>query len=184
MDRTLITSDRLDTFSKLKPLVDHVDGIVAEVGVYKGGSLKVLAKLFDDVAVLGFDTFEGLPEEQWVESEIHEIGDFHDTTLEDVQEFLRDCTNVVLTKGIFPDSAKGLEDYKFKLVHIDTDFYLSVKLSLEWFWPRMVSGGIIVLDDYRWGNCPGVEQALEEFSMEQGIWIASFAKYQAHIFKP
>jgi len=179
MSNTLITQDRLTTFSLLRPLVPK-EGLVAEVGVYKGGSLKVLAKLFDDTAVLGFDTFEGLPKEQWIESEIHEPGDFHDTTMKDVQEFLHDCPNVVLIKGLFPTSAKGMDDYKFRLVHLDTDFYLGTKLSLEWFWPRMESGGIIVFDDYKWPNCPGVEQVLKEF----GEPVHQAADYQAYIKKP
>lgn len=182
MINTLITQDRLNTFDQLS--LNIPEGLIAEVGVYKGGSLKVLAQLFADRPVLGFDTFEGLPKEQWIESEIHEAGDFHDTTLEDVQEFLRDCPNVVLTKGLFPDSGKHFEDHTFALVHLDTDFYLGTKLSLDWFWPRMNSGGIIVLDDYNWPNCPGVKQAVEEYSLKEGIWIHSLANYQAHLYKP
>lgn len=182
MINTLISQDRLNTFEQLS--INVPEGLVAEVGVYKGGSLKVLAQLFSDRPVLGFDTFEGLPKEQWIETEIHEIGDFHDTTLEDVQDFLRDCPNVVLTKGLFPDSGKPFEDQKFALVHLDTDFYLGTKLSLDWFWPRMNSGGIIVLDDYNWPNCPGVKQAVEEYSLKEGIWIHSLANFQAHLYKP
>lgn len=182
MENTLITQDRLDTFGLLELITP--EGVVAEVGVYKGGSLKVLAQLFDDKLVLGFDTFEGLPEEQWIESEIHEPLEFNDTSLQEVQEFLADCPNVVLVKGLFPQSGEPYKDLKFSLVHLDTDFYLSTKLSLEWFWPRMVQGGIIVFDDYNWKNCPGVLQALEEHSMNEGVRIRSFAEYQAHIYKP
>lgn len=183
MDNTLITQDRLNTFEQLKPLVPN--GVVAEVGVYKGGSLKVLAKLFDDRPVLGFDTFEGLPKEQWIESELHEAGDFNDTSLKEVQEFLSDCPNVILTKGLFPDSGAQYSNVQFALVHLDTDFYLGTKLSLEWFWPRMQQGGIIVFDDYLWPNCPGVEQVLVEKAIgEYKVPIKKIANYQAYIIKP
>jgi len=184
MINTLVTQDRLDTFTKLVPQLKSVDGMVAEVGVYKGGSLKHLARLFDDTAVIGFDTFEGLPKDQWIESEIHEPGDFHDTTYEEVMEFLSDCPNVVLKKGLFPQSAKGLEDYKFKLVHLDMDFYLGTKLAIDWFWPRMEKGGVIVFDDYTWPNCPGVYEAVGELSMREGIWVHPGAQYQAYVVKP
>lgn len=184
MDNTLISQDRLDTFDTLREQLKEVDGLVAEVGVYKGGSLKVLAKLFDDTAILGFDTFEGLPKEQWIESEIHEPGDFHDTTLREVTEFLHDCSNVVLKQGLFPSSAKGLEDYRFKLVHLDMDFYSGTKLAIEWFWPRMESGGVIVFDDFMWPNCPGILQALGDHAVKEGLKIHLATQYQAYIIKP
>lgn len=178
MDNTLITSDRLDTFSKLRPQVP--EGLIAEVGVYKGGSLKVLAKLFDDRPVIGFDTFTGLPEEHWNEEELHKPGDFNDTSIESVQEFLRDCPNVVLVEGVFPYSAIPFKDKEFALVHADMDFYLGTTLCIEWFWPRLVKGGIIVFDDYKWANCPGVQRALGEF----GYPIHTLTEYQAYIIKP
>lgn len=183
MDNTLISQDRLDTFEKLKSLVP--EGIVAEVGVYKGGSLKVLGQLFDDRLVLGFDTFSGLPKEQWVESEIHEPEEFNDTTFEDVQEFLSDCPNIVLIKGLFPESGEQYQGMRFSLVHLDTDFYLSTKLSLEWFWPRMLPGGIIVFDDYQWENCPGIVKVLDEVAIGQyKVPVRKIAEYQAYIIKP
>lgn len=178
MENTLITSDRLSTFRTLKPFIP--EGVIAEVGVYRGGSLKLLGQLYDDRAVLGFDTFEGLPKEQWIESEFHDPGDFNDTTYDEVQEFVAECPNVVLVKGLFPQSGAVFADYKFSLVHIDTDFYEGVKQSLEWFWTRMNSRGIIIFDDYDWPNCPGVQQALGEFG--EPIHLA--ADYQAYIIKP
>lgn len=178
MDNTLITQDRLDTFHILEDLIP--DGVIAEVGVYKGGSLKVLGQIFDDRLVLGFDTFEGLPKEQWIESEIHDIGDFNDTSLEEVQEFLADTPNVVLVKGLFPDTGQEYRTMKFALVHVDTDYYLGVKACIHWFWSRMEPGGIMVFDDYQWHDCPGVQQALEEF----GEPVYELANYQAYIVKP
>lgn len=182
MENTLITSDRLNTFALIKHLIP--EGVVAEVGVYKGGSLKLLGQLYDDRPVLGFDTFEGLPKEQWIESEIHDPGEFNDTTYDEVLEFVAECPNVVLVKGLFPDSGRQFADTKFALVHVDTDYYLGVKACLDFFWPRMVEGGAMIFDDYKWANCPGVQEALEEFSIREGVWIGSYAKYQAHIYKP
>ena len=156
-------------------------GYFAEVGVYKGGSLRHLATSFPNKSILGFDTFEGLPKEQWTNIEIHKPGEFSDTSFEAVSEFLKDCcNNVSLVQGIFPDSADPMRDLNFSFVHIDTDFYLSVKACLDWFWPRLLTGGIIVLDDYLWPACPGVKQALDEFDKP---YQKTEAEYQAYMIK-
>lgn len=177
MDNTLITQDRLDELVRLCKLTKA--NFIAEVGVYKGGSLKVLSENFPSAMIYGFDTFEGLPGEQWNENEIHKPGEFSDTRLETVYNFIR-SENVILQKGLFPISGKDYQDYKFDFVHIDTDFYKAVKESLYWFWPRMNKEGIIVFDDYDWPNCPGVKKALDESGLK---YKKTDAKYQAYLIK-
>ena len=153
-------------------------GFFAEVGVYKGGSLKYLATSVPDRFVFGFDSFEGLPGGQWLETDGHKPGEFSDTSVQAVQTFLQDCDHrTKLVKGIFPDSACFAKDFKFSFVHIDTDFYLSVKACLEWFWPRLLPGGIMVLDDYEWPACPGVRQALDDFGKPYQKTAADFQAY-------
>jgi O-methyltransferase len=176
MDNTLITGDRLATFTRNAHLVPK--GIICEVGVYKGGSLKHLSELFPERLIFGFDTFEGLPPEQWSEAEHHKAGEFNDTSMEAVRNFVN-SDNVTLIKGLFPDSAPSSMK-KIALAHIDTDFYLSVKVCIEWFVPKMVKGGIIVFDDYQWPNCPGVKQAIDE----AGLPVTVSADFQAIYIKP
>jgi O-methyltransferase len=176
---TLITEDRLKSIVSLLKKAPHT-GAIAEVGVYKGGSLKVIAQAVPNRPVLGFDTFEGLPKEQWTEGELHKPGDFSDVTLESVYQFVKDTPNIILIKGLFPASGDAFKHMQFAFVHIDTDFYEGVKQSLEWVWPRLVVGGIVVFDDYEWSNCPGVKRALEEF----GQPVRKGANYQAYLIKP
>jgi len=178
MENTLITFDRLNNLVKLCESTWHET--IAEVGVYKGGSLKTLAQAFPTSVIFGFDTFEGLPEEQWTDKEIHKPGEFNDTDIKSVYEFINN-PNVVLIKGLFPESAKHYKDQKFDFVHLDTDFFISTVKSLLWFWPRMNYGGIIVFDDYGWPNCPGVKQALTEFG--HPVHETENVKYQAWIQK-
>lgn len=173
MDNTLITQDRLDTFKRNAHLIP--DGIIAEIGVYKGGSLKYLTELFPDREVIGFDTFEGLPKKFWLKSEHHEVGEFNDTSFESVSDFVPEAK---LIKGLFPDSAEEITG-KYALVHIDTDYYKSIKACLDYVWPKMAKGGMIVVDDYDWPNCPGVKKALEELGKP---YVVS-ADYQAVIVK-
>lgn len=181
MENTLITNDRLENLIKLCGSTKHET--IAEVGVYKGGSLKTLVQAFPKAKAYGFDTFEGLPQEHWRESEIHKPGDFSDTDMVSVYKFIS-SENIVLIRGLFPESAIEYMDSirkTFDFVHIDTDFYEGVTRSIEYFWPKMNEGGIIVFDDYGWPNCPGVKQALTEFG--HPVHETENVKYQAWIIK-
>lgn len=177
MENTLITADRLDSLVKLCNKTNAE--VIVEVGVYKGGSLKTLSEAFPNASIFGFDTFEGLPEKQWREGEVHKPGDFSDTSREAVEKFI-DNDNVKLIEGLFPESAYDyLTSHPVDFVHIDTDFYEGVKECLQFFYPNLTKGGIMVFDDYGWPNCPGVKKALEEF----GELIYESVPYQAYIIK-
>ncbi len=154
----------------------NVPGAVAELGVYQGGSAKVLAFAFPDRPCLLFDTFEGIPFKG--ESDTHDVGEFS-ASMEEVRAALEGYPNVTFVKGVFPDTASPYKDLRYAFVYLDADQYQSTKDGLEFFWPRMSPGGIIALDDYRWPQCPGVEKALLEF----GIEIHSPVPYFAFIKK-
>ncbi len=48
-------------------------------------------------------------------------------------------------------------------MHLDVDLYAPTRFALDFFDRRLVTGGIVVVDDFRVVSCPGVEQAVEEF---------------------
>jgi hypothetical protein len=60
-----------------------------------------------------------------------------------------------------------VEDRRFKLVHIDVDLYQPTRDSVEFFYPRMVPGGVILCDDYGSTRCPGARRAMDEFFFEK-----------------
>lgn len=162
MENSLLDQDRINSILKYAHLAP--EGYFAEAGVYKGGICKLLGQQFPNRTILGFDTFEGLPADYWKPLEKHRPKDFQDTSIEEVYKFIS-LPNVRLIKGLFPDSATEFADDVFAFVHLDLDFYQSTKLALEWFWPKMVKGGWILLDDIDWHMCPGVRKALDEFGL-------------------
>jgi len=84
---------------------------------------------------------------------------------------------VRLKRGLFPDTAAGLESETFAVVHLDGDLYETTRAGLDFFWPRMVTGGVIVLDDYGLHDCPGVTRAVDEL----GVSFEQTARYQVAI---
>jgi len=142
--------------------ISFLEGDVAEIGVSKGGTLKIIAEsVSKNKTIYGFDTFEGMPDLFCDKDVSHKIGDFSDTSLERVAELLKDNKNVVLVKGIFPESSDIVSDKRFSFVHVDCDLYKSTLSSCEFFYERLVDGGIMLFDDY--GFLKGARTAVDEF---------------------
>jgi len=147
---SVLSTDRINRISALLQSANHLEGDIAEVGSYKGGSGHYLNVHSKGKRVFLFDTFNGIPMKG--ELDAHPIGDFGDTSFETVKEYFSDSPNVSVVKGIFPYSAKGIikDSDRFCFVHIDADQYESTIDSLEFFYPKMVQHGIIVCDDWKW----------------------------------
>jgi O-methyltransferase len=149
-----------------------VEGALAELGVYKGDFAWQLNGQFPDRKLYLFDTFEGFHEEDiTVEREIGaskaQARDFSDTGEEDVLARMPYVKQVVLKKGRFPEVLQGLEE-KFAVVSIDADLYAPTLAGLTYFYPRLNSGGIIILHDYNNRRFGGVKKAVETYESEHG----------------
>ena len=139
-------------------------GDIAEVGVYRGGTARILTETSRPFAksVHLFDTFEGMPAVDR-SKDIHREGDFADTSVAAVKKQLGELTNYVIHKGIFPATAGEVAGELFSLVHIDVDIYRSVLDCCEFFYPRVAVSGLLVFDDYGSESCPGAKMAVDEF---------------------
>jgi O-methyltransferase len=177
VERSLVDPDRLLNLAQFMRTTINLAGDVAEIGVYRGGTAKLIAQMMPTKIVHLFDTFEGMPE---VDSKIdlHKKGDFSDTSLEAVKEYLSGINNVQYYKGLFPETSKPVENKKFCFVHIDVDIYTSVIDCCNFFYPRMTPAGIMIFDDYGFFTCPGAKKAVEDF------FSYNSGKNERHIFLP
>lgn len=147
-----------------------LDGDVIECGVWRGGSAKLLHDIIRERApekcLHLFDSFEGMAKTD-AALDSHEAGDFRDTSLEHVKDFVvgsnQSDDGVRFHKGWIPDSFAGLEDLRPCFVHIDLDLHQSIQDALAFVYPRMVSRGVIVFDDYGFASCAGARRAVDEF---------------------
>jgi O-methyltransferase len=158
-----------------------IAGDVAEVGVYMGGSAKIICEAKGNRRLHLFDTFEGLPEK----SETHDSARFHKNqyscTLEPVKRLLNKYPNVFFYKGMFPSTAGPINDTPFSFVHLDVDLYDSTKNCLEFFYPRMNKGGVIISHDYV--NSKGVKTAFHEYFEHKPTPVLELADNQCLVMK-
>lgn len=162
---------------KLLGSVAGLPGDVAECGVYQGATLIPAGMYLHQnkipKEVFGCDSFEGFDEAVLSEialggsDEPHKkVGGFGDTSYLLIQEKVRRLglqERVHLLKGFFRETLHELGDRRFCFVHLDCDLYDSYKTCLEFFYPRLVPGGIILFDEYNDPPWPGCNKAVDEF---------------------
>lgn len=156
-----------------------VEGEYAEVGVFKGASAKTICEVKEDKALHLFDTFEGMPDTDSLDSRFRR----HMFTgkLESVKKRLEKYNNVHFYKGLFPSTATPVQDKKFSFVHLDVDIYQSTADCLEFFYSRMHSGGIILSHDF--SQAAGVRQAFTEFFQDKPESIIELSITQCMVIK-
>lgn len=158
----------------------HLKGDTAECGVYLGASSYLICQenAFASSSRMHyvFDSFEGLSQpiacdgEHWKANALcASEADFH----KNLSPFTGQYKTL---KGWIPERFSEVASREFAFVHLDVDLYEPTSASIQFFYPRLVTGGILVCDDYGFSTCPGATKAINEFmedKAEQIIYPAS-----------
>lgn len=160
----------VNPLDKLKLMADHfltvkdLPGDVADLGTCKGGTAMVLRRLAPDKHLHLFDTWEGTP---YNDPLCHHRKGEWTVSLEECQKLVGNGELTDYYKGVFPDIAHNWwierEDRGFCFVYVDMDTEQATRDAIEFFWPRLVPGGKMVIDDYGWEPCAGVQKVVDEF---------------------
>jgi O-methyltransferase len=164
---------------------NNIKGDIVECGVWKGGSigacLLTLIKLNKlDTKIWLYDTFEGMNAPTNFDLDINGNLAFERMQNEDIEDswlwakaelnlvkqnintFQYPQENINYIKGIVEETLLSDEiPNEIALLRLDTDWYESTKIELEVLYPKLVSGGVLIIDDYgHWGGC---KMAVDEF---------------------
>ena len=148
----------------------------AEAGVYTGNSLLACAELARhhglDVRFVGLDTFSGFPELSERDRQLAPENSiyldepvFSDTSIDAVYSLLRGegHRNVELIRGEFSETLPELEDRQYLFVNVDCDLFAPHIECLDYFYPRMLPGGVLYFDDFHSKHYPMARTAISEF---------------------
>lgn len=163
-------------------------GDFVECGVYKGMHAMSNMVFMDFKSMSSrryylFDTYGGLDKEFSSEKEFKTYEGKYENTYEYIIDRFKDYPNAVIVKGAVPRSLETVPIKNVAYVAIDMNCAPPEKAALEFFWPKIVPGGIIVLDDY--GN-PGFEELKkdhDEFAKKVGTMILALPTGQGIIIK-
>lgn len=152
--------------------VRQIPGCMAELGVHRGNSARLLHTYCPERKLFLFDTYAGFSDldlaAESLDVNFNSKQQFTDTNLEIVLQTIAPVnTNVVPIVGWFPASATPEAiSSDFAFVHLDADLEAPIAAGLEFFWPRLNSGGFIVIHDYNaW---PGARLAVDRFREVHG----------------
>jgi O-methyltransferase len=163
-------TDRKWALAQMLRLVTHVPGDTAECGVYLGASSYLICRANQSSGLgkwhHGFDSFEGLSQPGGRDGDFWGGGDLS-VPLEACSRNFAEFANCRLYKGWIPERFPEIADKTFSFVHVDVDIYEPTKASVEFFYPRLNAGGILVCDDYGFTTCPGATRAIDEYLLDK-----------------
>jgi len=150
-----------------------VEGCAAEVGCGSGDTSWQLNALMPRRRLYLFDTFAGFdPRDIQKEEELGcskaQAGDMAYKDQNRLLSRMPAPDMVVMKKGWFPETAEIAESETFALVYLDACLYNPTLRALEFFFPRMSQGGVIVLTRYEDDAFNGVFQAVTDFEEKYG----------------
>ena len=156
-------------------LIEDIPGDFAELGVWRGNSASILAYY---AAISGrrtylFDTYQGFDERDFVGVDEGEQMAFADTSLAQVKNNIGTPSMACsFVKGRFPDSImKQHKENTYSIVSLDCDLYEPMKAGLDFFYPLMSRGGIILIHDYSSALWQGVKKAVDDFLIEADEYL-------------
>lgn len=158
--------------------IKNIPGNVAEAGTFRGEFAAVINACFPNKTIYIFDTFEGFHADDVLfenklneEDGSHSVAyDYYAGTSEDiVRKRLPYPDKSVIVKGYVPESLKNIDD-EFCFVNLDMDLYQPTLRALEWFWPRMVDGGVVLIHDYFDTNYVHLRKAVRKFVEDNEIY--------------
>jgi hypothetical protein len=160
--------------------VSDPEGIIVEVGAYKGGTALHLSNARPTAKIVVCDTFNGfcgLPmdpvfdrrEVEWRSA--HDRGPFEDTSSAAVRAlFETRGRNAVILEGRFPQSDTEACIHDVSFAHIDVTLFESCRATLEYLAPRSRPSAIWVIDSYL-RNTDGVDRAVDSFIAMNSDWV-------------
>jgi O-methyltransferase len=168
-----------------------LEGDFVECGVNTGAHSLAICHYLDFNA-LGkkfylFDTYCGLPEEQmsaWESSfRKGQNARVYPECYEIAKTNFAPFPGAILVRGKIPDTLDAVSIDKVAYLSIDMNLAYPEKCALEFFWPKLLTGAVIVLDDYAWVNCYEQKAIHDAFARSRGTEVLTLPTGQGLLIK-
>ena len=167
-----------------------LEGDFVECGVDRGGFSRAAMEYIGfagmpDRRFYLVDTYAGIPAGNLAGDENRELlATRYDPTYTDVLRTFAPFPNVVIVRGEVPEVLPAVGAEKVCYLCIDLNTAGPSVAAAEFFWDRMVSGAVMVLDDYGQMLFTGIKRGLDDFARRRGVQVLSLPTGQGLLFKP
>jgi hypothetical protein len=161
-------------------------GDFVECGVYRGGLASTVMEYVGfrqrrDRVFWLLDTFEGVPPEQFAESDIHRH--HYPDTYNEVVSLFAEYDNVRIVRGAVPGTLAEVSSERIAFLSIDMNAALPEICAAEAFWTRLSPGAVMLLDDYGFDGHRSQKNAFDEFAARRGRSVLPLPTGQGLILK-
>lgn len=161
--RSALMYDTLETLYFDSIYAGYLDGDFAECGCWAGGSSYLMASVLrPGKKLFVLDSFQGLPEpneddlaglnQQQLDNTKAGMFSYPYDKVADLLSPFGDKVKIIpgwFSDTLYTNVDPELDNSRFALVHLDVDLYQSYKDCIEFFGPRMVDGGVMIFDEYK-----------------------------------
>ena len=163
-------------------LSKNIEGDVVELGCYEGTSALFEARLLRELAphkyLWLYDSFEGLPPKTSADTSPlgtqFKRGELHASQAKLRANFRKaGLPTPLIKKAWFNQLLPQHLPNVICFAYLDGDFYESIRESLVLVWPKMATGGVVIIDDYANQSLPGAAKAVNEFATKHQLKIRS-----------
>ena len=169
----------------------RLDGDFVECGVNTGITSVAICN-YVDFNRLGktfflFDTYNGIPIDQASEVErkarAEESARLYDECFELAKRNFAPWPSCVLVRGRIPDTLACHEIKRVAYLHLDMNIAAPEIAAIEHFWPRLVIGAVVMLDDYGFAQFRPQKDAMDAWAVAHGVSVATLPTGQGMIVK-
>lgn len=152
----------------------NLDGDFVECGTNRGSLNAAIVEYVDwqgqknERRFYMFDTFCGLVESMVSDADKGAYNSRYEECYEETRNYFAKYPGLILVRGIVPESLSTVKIDKIAYLSIDMNCAAPEKAALEYFWPQMVSGGVILLDDYGWRGYENQKRVHDDFARSVG----------------
>lgn len=175
----------------LAEMVKKKEGDFVECGVNTGAYSRAVIDYIDfeqtGKTFYLLDTYEGLVKEQISEEEkLSGVGAYLDTYVNVYDEVVRTFSpfKTKIIKGPVPDTLSECDTRKVCYLSIDMNVVAPEIAAANFFWDKLASGAVMILDDYGFPAHIAQKKAFDAFAREKGVEILYIPTGQGIIFKP
>jgi hypothetical protein len=172
----------------------HLGGDFVDCGVHTGIFARAIINFikFEETGKKYYllDTFKGMDPKYSTEKEMERHRQMNFGTEDEfflynkVKDTFRGF-NVEIIKGSVPETLPLVKSEKICFLSVDMNCVEPEVRALEFFWDRMVPGGIILLDDYGYANSTNDQkEAHDRFARSKGVMVMTLPTCQGLIIKP